>query len=166
MEGAGAITIPAGARYTEADVRFMQGMIAHHAQAIYMSRMATARGASDRVQRFAQKIDQVQESEIVLMQGWLRAHNQMAPDTNSWRGMMMAGMLTPAQLATLEAPPPEMQQLLAAVHGNQQAMDAFVSVISGVVSPAEYFSQENIGTIFAAAAAAAADAPALAGSVR
>ena len=57
-----------------------------------------------------------------------------------------------------------MQQLLAAVHGNQQAMDAFVSVISGVVSPAEYFSQENIGTIFAAAAAA--DAPALAGSVR
>ena len=51
-----------------------------------------------------------------------------------------------AQLATLEAPPPEMQQLLAAVHGNQRAMDAFVSVISGVVSPADYFSHDNVGS--------------------
>ena len=29
------------------------------------------------------------------------------------------------QLATLEPPPPELQQLLAAVHGNQEAMDGF-----------------------------------------
>jgi flavin-dependent dehydrogenase len=63
-----------------------------------------------------------------------------------------------AQLATLEAPPLEMQQLLAAVQGNQQAMDAFVSVISGAVSPADYFSQENLGRIFTASAAAAAPA--------
>jgi flavin-dependent dehydrogenase len=63
-----------------------------------------------------------------------------------------------AQLATLEAPPPEMQQLFAAVRGNQQAMDAFVSVISGAVSPADYFSQENIGRIFTASAAAAVPA--------
>ena len=61
-----------------------------------------------------------------------------------------------AQLATLEAPPTEMQQLLAVVQGNQQAMDQFVSVISGVVSPADYFSQENVGSIFAADAASAA----------
>jgi flavin-dependent dehydrogenase len=59
-----------------------------------------------------------------------------------------------AQLATLELPPPEMQQLLAAVHGNQQAMNAFVSVISGAVSPADYFSEDNVGSIFAASAAA------------
>ena len=70
-----------------------------------------------------------------------------------------------AQLATLELPPPEMQQLLGAVHGNQQAMDAFVSVISGAVSPADYFSEENVGSIFAAPSAAAAG-PALAGSDR
>jgi flavin-dependent dehydrogenase len=69
-----------------------------------------------------------------------------------------------AQLATLELPPPEMQQLLGAVHGNQRAMDAFVSVISGAVSPADYFSEENVGSIFAASAAAAG--PALAGSDR
>ena len=55
------------------------------------------------------------------------------------------------QLATLEPPPPELQQLLAAVHGNQEAMDGFARVNAGVTSPAEFFSEENVGRIFAAA---------------
>jgi uncharacterized protein (DUF305 family) len=97
------VVIPKGALYTEADVLFMQGMIAHHAQAIYMSRMAATHGANPRLLRFAQKIDQSQIAEIALMQGWLRANQQAAPDTGSWRSMQMPGMLTPKQLATLEA---------------------------------------------------------------
>jgi uncharacterized protein (DUF305 family) len=97
------VVIPKGALYTEADVRFMQGMIAHHAQAIYMSRMAAAHGANPRLLRFAQKIDQSQIAEIRLMQQWLRANNQAAPDTSSWRSMQMPGMLTVEQLATLAA---------------------------------------------------------------
>jgi 2-polyprenyl-6-methoxyphenol hydroxylase-like FAD-dependent oxidoreductase len=55
------------------------------------------------------------------------------------------------QLATLEPPPPELQQLLGAVLGNQEAMDGFARVNSGVTSPAEFFSEENVGRIFAAA---------------
>jgi uncharacterized protein (DUF305 family) len=97
------VTIPAGALFTEADVRFMQGMIAHHAQAIHMSRMAAARGASPRLVRFAQKIDLSQAGEIVQMQDWLRANGQFAPDTSSWRGMTMHGMLTTEELARLDA---------------------------------------------------------------
>jgi uncharacterized protein (DUF305 family) len=97
------VTIPKGALYTEADVHFMQGMIAHHAQAIYMSRLATSRGASPRLLKFANKIDQSQQAEIRLMQDWLVANKQSAPDTGSWRTMTMPGMLTPAQLATLDA---------------------------------------------------------------
>lgn len=97
-----AITIPKGARYTEADVQFMQGMIAHHAQAIFMSKMAASHGANPRLQRFAQKIDQSQDGEIRLMQEWLRANNQFAPDTSSWRTMQMSGMLTPEQLSQLD----------------------------------------------------------------
>lgn len=81
----------------------MQGMIAHHGQAIHMSRMAETRGANPRLLRFAQKIDQSQASEIVQMQDWLRAHAQFAPDTSSWRSMSMPGMLTAAELATLDA---------------------------------------------------------------
>ncbi|HWN11663.1 MAG TPA: NAD(P)/FAD-dependent oxidoreductase [Pyrinomonadaceae bacterium] len=54
-----------------------------------------------------------------------------------------------AQLASQEPPPPEMQQLLGAVHGNQQAMDEFARVNAGVTSPAEFFSEENVKRIFA-----------------
>jgi uncharacterized protein (DUF305 family) len=104
-EGAAAapITIPPGALFTTADVQFMQGMIAHHAQAIHMSRMATTRGADPRLLRFAHKIDLSQAGEIVLMQDWLRANGQFAPDTSSWRTMTMHGMLTAEELARLEA---------------------------------------------------------------
>jgi len=56
------------------------------------------------------------------------------------------------QFAMLAPPPPEMRQLLGAVHGNREAMDGFAQVISGVKSPAEFFSPENVQRIFAAAA--------------
>src|SRR5256885_1731246 len=75
MAGMGAhreITIPAGAGYTVADVEFMQGMIAHHAQAIYMSRMAEAHGANPRVLKLANKIHQSQAAEIPTTPDWLR----------------------------------------------------------------------------------------------
>jgi 2-polyprenyl-6-methoxyphenol hydroxylase-like FAD-dependent oxidoreductase len=57
------------------------------------------------------------------------------------------------QLATLEAPPPEMQQLLGAVSRSQAAMDAFVGVNAGTVSPAEFFDPANIGRLLGAPAA-------------
>jgi uncharacterized protein (DUF305 family) len=97
------VTLPKGAIFTEADVRFMQGMIAHHAQAIHMSRMAAAHQANARVLKFANKIDQSQQAEIRLMQEWLHSNQQFAPDTSSWRHMSMPGMLTTEQLAQLDA---------------------------------------------------------------
>lgn len=103
MDGMPAVTIPAGALFVEADVRFMQGMIAHHAQAVYMTRMAEGAGASARVLRLAQKIDLSQAGEIELMQGWLRANGQFAPDASAWRTMRMAGMLTDEELRQLAA---------------------------------------------------------------
>ena len=59
------------------------------------------------------------------------------------------------QLATLEAPPPEMQQVLFAVSQSPAAQDAFVSVIAGTVSPVEFFDPAHLGPIMGAAAAAA-----------
>jgi uncharacterized protein (DUF305 family) len=100
--GAAPIVVPAGAGYTAADVEFMQGMIAHHAQAIHMSRMAESHKANPRVVRLAIKIDQSQVAEIRQMQDWLRNNGQFAPDTSSWRTMSMPGMLTAAQLDTLD----------------------------------------------------------------
>jgi uncharacterized protein (DUF305 family) len=97
------VSLPKGALFTETDVRFMQGMIAHHAQAIYMSRLAAGREASPRLLKFAIKIDQSQQGEIKLMREWLRANGQFAPDTSAWRHMSMPGMLTETQLAELDA---------------------------------------------------------------
>jgi uncharacterized protein (DUF305 family) len=97
------ITIPEGVLYTIPDVEFMQGMIAHHAQAIHMSRMAACHHADPRVLKLAKKIEQSQVAEIRLMQGWLRRKGQAVPDTSSWRTMEMPGMLTARQLAELDA---------------------------------------------------------------
>jgi uncharacterized protein (DUF305 family) len=97
------IVIPKGALYTKADVEFMQGMIAHHSQAIVMSRMAESHGANSQVQKLSNKIDQSQVAEIRIMQSWLERNKQFAPDTASWHHMTMSGMLTDAQLAQLEA---------------------------------------------------------------
>jgi 2-polyprenyl-6-methoxyphenol hydroxylase-like FAD-dependent oxidoreductase len=59
------------------------------------------------------------------------------------------------QLATLQPPPPELARLLGAIHGDQQAMDAFARVIAGVTSPTELFSEENVRRITVRAGAAA-----------
>jgi 2-polyprenyl-6-methoxyphenol hydroxylase-like FAD-dependent oxidoreductase len=51
------------------------------------------------------------------------------------------------QLATLEPPPPEMQRLFAAIHGNRDAMDGFARMNAGTISPAEFFAPENVARI-------------------
>src|SRR3569833_1481167 len=63
-KGLPPVTIPKGAISTEADVRFMQGMIAHQAQAFYMSRLAAGRQAIPRLLKFANKIEQSQVAEF------------------------------------------------------------------------------------------------------
>jgi uncharacterized protein (DUF305 family) len=97
------IVIPQGAAYTKADVEFMQGMIAHHSQAIVMSRMAGSHGANPQVVKLSNKIDQSQVAEIAIMQAWLQRNNQFVPDTSYWHTVMMSGMLTTAQLNELNA---------------------------------------------------------------
>ena len=97
------IVIPKGALYTKADVEFMQGMIAHHAQAIVMSRLAEANGANPQVRKLSRKIDQSQVPEILIMQHWLRRNEQFAPDTASWHTMRMDGMLSDDEIKALGA---------------------------------------------------------------
>jgi flavin-dependent dehydrogenase len=57
-----------------------------------------------------------------------------------------------AEFASLEPPPPEMQQLIGAMQGNQEAQDAFVSVQAATLPAPEFFAPENIGKIMAAGA--------------
>jgi uncharacterized protein (DUF305 family) len=97
------VTIPKGADYTEADVRFMQGMIHHHAQAIQMASLAPTHGANSRVALLCKKIDISQRDEIAMMKGWLASRHQFVPDDKDPHPMMMPGMLTPEQMTALAA---------------------------------------------------------------
>jgi uncharacterized protein (DUF305 family) len=100
-------------RFTAADVRFMQGMIAHHAQALVMSRLAPTHGASPAVQTLAARIINAQQDEIATMQRWLRDRGQTVPQIHiegttlmvhgAEHGAHMPGMLTPDQLQALDA---------------------------------------------------------------
>ena len=99
--------------YTEADIRFMTGMIHHHAQAIKMARWAPTHGASDAVIRLTERIVNAQADEISLMSAWLRDRRQPVPEPNpegmkmSMGGaehvMLMPGMLSEAQMRELDA---------------------------------------------------------------
>jgi flavin-dependent dehydrogenase len=55
------------------------------------------------------------------------------------------------QLARLEPPPPEMQQLFGALRGNQQETDQFFSALLGTRPVPEFFAPENVGRIVGAA---------------
>ena len=83
------------------DVRFMQDMIPHHAQALDMAALVDGRGASRAVTLVAERIRVSQTDEIARMSRWLTAHGKAVPDLHG--GHLMAGMLTPSQMATLAA---------------------------------------------------------------
>jgi flavin-dependent dehydrogenase len=51
------------------------------------------------------------------------------------------------QLATLEPPPPVMQQLFTALHGNQSETNRFFGTLAGTVPVREFFSPENMQRI-------------------
>jgi flavin-dependent dehydrogenase len=52
------------------------------------------------------------------------------------------------QLATLAPPPPEMQQLLAALQGNQEQTNRFFGLFAQTVSVPAFFAPENMQLIF------------------
>jgi flavin-dependent dehydrogenase len=54
------------------------------------------------------------------------------------------------QLASFEPPPAEMQQLLAALRGNQADTDIYMGVIAGTTPIPEFFAPDNVGRIMEA----------------
>ena len=113
---AGAATAKADSNrfaFTEADVHFMSGMIHHHAQAIWMAKLAPTHGASPTMLTLTGRIINAQSDEIRLMQQWLRDHRQEVPEPSPMgmkmkmggeeHVMLMPGMLTEEQMKQLEA---------------------------------------------------------------
>ncbi len=90
---------------TPADVKFMQGMIGHHAQAIEMTALIATRTSRDEMKLLGQRISVSQADEMDMMRSWLRARRQEIPAEHAHHTQegMMPGMLTPEQMAELTA---------------------------------------------------------------
>jgi uncharacterized protein (DUF305 family) len=98
------------------DVDFMQGMIMHHQQAVDMVAILLKNGKNERLRAFGIKISLSQTGEIKFMKQWLTdrgeaiemSHGAMMAMPGAkmdadggMSGMMMPGMLTPAQMDAL-----------------------------------------------------------------
>ncbi len=103
----------ARAKFSQADVDFMSGMIGHHAQALVMSGFAPKNGASASVQILAARIINAQNDEINTMQRWLRDRGQTVTEVEiqgntliihggGHHAMHMPGMLTQDEMKELE----------------------------------------------------------------
>jgi uncharacterized protein (DUF305 family) len=93
-------------QHTDADVRFMQGMIGHHAQALEMTELLRSRTTSEDMRKLAQRIDVSQSDEIKMMQDWLKRRGAQLPDPHAHHmngATLMPGMLTAGEMSQLAA---------------------------------------------------------------
>jgi uncharacterized protein (DUF305 family) len=91
-------------QHTDADVRFMQGMMGHHRQAIEMTDLLAERTNSEDMRKLAERIEVSQADEIKMMQQWLEARGQPVPGEHAMHqhgAALMPGMLTPEEMARL-----------------------------------------------------------------
>jgi uncharacterized protein (DUF305 family) len=93
-------------QFTLADVKFMQDMIHHHAQALDMTALIESRTSLDRMKLLGQRLEISQSDEIRMMQRWLGQRAQQAPDIHAHHmpgAASMPGMLTPEEMDRLAA---------------------------------------------------------------
>jgi uncharacterized protein (DUF305 family) len=95
--------------FTDADVKFMQGMIHHHSQALEMVAMIGTHTKTQQLIAMGQKIQLSQSGEIQMMKEWLTVRKQETPMIMADGTVMnhgeapMPGMLTPEQMKALDA---------------------------------------------------------------
>jgi uncharacterized protein (DUF305 family) len=90
--------------YIDADIKFMQGMIGHHGQAIEMVTLIPAHTSRREMVLLGQRIDISQNDEIKMMQEWLRARGQQVPAVNAMHAhgaTLMPGMLSEEEMTRL-----------------------------------------------------------------
>ncbi len=108
QDAAPAAVAPNRRGYVQADVDFLTGMIAHHAQAVMIAKWAPSHGAGSAVQDLCGRIVVSQRDEIRTFQRWLSEHGLPVPEPDTiWRGSRtpeMTGMVgmsgTPATPST------------------------------------------------------------------
>ena len=87
-----------------ADVKFMQGMIGHHAQAVEITELLKSRTRSADMRKLGQRIQVSQDDEMKMMREWLAAHGAAVPGEHAHHASgapLMPGMLTTEEMARL-----------------------------------------------------------------
>ena len=93
--------------HTPADVRFMQGMIPHHAQALEMAALIPERTDHEGLRLLGLRIEISQRDEIAWMTSWLERRGETAPMVGAGHahglgeGDLMPGMLSREEMAAL-----------------------------------------------------------------
>ena len=93
-------------QYTAADVKFMQGMIGHHSQAVEMTGLLKSRTSSKEMRQLALRIELSQVDEINMMERWLQARGQEVPGPHAMHmhgATLMPGMLVEEEMDRLAA---------------------------------------------------------------
>lgn len=93
-------------QHTPADVRFMQAMIGHHAQAVEMVALLTTRTEREDMRLLGKRIELSQRDEIAMMRQWLDARGQSVPSEHAHHApdaTVMPGMLSPDQMQRMAA---------------------------------------------------------------
>ena len=93
-------------QFTPADVKFMQGMIHHHAQAVDMTQLLATRTSSDDMKKLALRIELSQHDEMAMMRRWLEVRGQEVPGEHAHHlpgAPKMPGMLSAEEMARLAA---------------------------------------------------------------
>jgi uncharacterized protein (DUF305 family) len=90
---------------TAADIKFMQGMIGHHAQAVEMVELLNQNTTNPNMRRLGLRIKVSQDDEINMMRKWLSDHGAAIPGPHSHHepGGFMPGMLTQEEMNALAA---------------------------------------------------------------
>ncbi|SEN31199.1 DUF305 domain-containing protein [Nonomuraea pusilla] len=86
-----------------ADVRFAEGMIPHHRQALEMTSLVEERTTTPAIRSLARQITAAQTPEIELMARWLAALGRRPPAEHAHEGMTGYGMATEEELNALRA---------------------------------------------------------------
>lgn len=89
------------AKYTGADIMFLQMMIPHHQQAIDISNLALKTSKDAELLSLAKAIVNAQSAEIITMKGWLKDAGAGTDMGHSMDGM--GGMLDDTELSALAA---------------------------------------------------------------
>ncbi|PKV79758.1 DUF305 domain-containing protein [Nocardia fluminea] len=98
-----ATSATASTDFNAADVSFLQMMYPHHAQAVEMAKMVPSHTQNQQLIALAAQVEKAQAPEMQQITDLLAGFGEPAPSATEGHGGHMPGMMTDAQMSSLQA---------------------------------------------------------------